>query len=99
MILLLADRSLGFGFAHALMASAFAAFGAALPAAPGYIGTLHAALLEGLTVLGQEREASRAAAIAYHALGYIPMTLLGLFYFLRIDFRFRDISRAREDLS
>ncbi len=96
MLLLLTRGESAFGFAQSLSASAFAALGAAIPLSPGYVGTLHAALFEGLTRLGQPRETARAVAILYHALGYIPTTAVGVFYFFRLDLQFKDISKARE---
>ncbi len=98
MLLLLTRGEGALSFTQSLSASAFAALGAAIPLSPGYVGTLHAALFEGLSLLGQGRESARAVAILYHALGYIPTTLVGLFYFFRLDLRFKDISQARETI-
>jgi hypothetical protein len=81
-----------------MFAQACAVMGAAIPLSPGYVGTLHATLLEGLSYLGQSREKARAIAILYHALAYIPVTTVGLVYFFRTDLRFRDLSHAKEDL-
>ncbi len=99
MLWVLADRTRGFGLAHGMVASSFAALGAAIPLAPGYVGTLHASLLKGLLVLGQEAASARAQTILYHAIGYVTTTLLGVVYFVRLDMRFRDVTTAKEAIS
>lgn len=98
MLLLLSDQFTLPGIVRSMFAQACAVMGAAIPLSPGYVGTLHAALLEGLTYLGQSRETARAIAILYHALAYVPVTVVGLVYFFRTDLRFRDLSHAKEDL-
>jgi glycosyltransferase 2 family protein len=89
----------GFGPLESAFGLAFAAFGAAIPFSPGYVGTLHAAMLAGLGLLGMQREAGVALAILYHALTYVPTTLIGLFYFFRTDLRFADLTRAKENVT
>jgi hypothetical protein len=97
MIIVLARHIIvGFGLVEGLFGQAFAAFGAAIPLAPGYVGTLHAVMLQGLTLLGMEENGARAVVIAYHILNYIPITLLGLILFFRTNISFKDLSRARD---
>jgi uncharacterized protein (TIRG00374 family) len=74
----------------------FAAAGAAIPLAPGFVGTLHAAVLQGFLLLGWDAEAGRAMALLIHASGYLPVTLIGFIYFLRADMSFKEISNAGE---
>jgi uncharacterized membrane protein YbhN (UPF0104 family) len=81
-----------------LFAQAAAAFGAAIPLAPGYVGTLHAALLQGLVTFGFDPEKGRAVAILYHALCYVPVTLLGLIFFFQTRLSFKELSSARESI-
>ncbi|MBD3344519.1 MAG: flippase-like domain-containing protein [Chitinivibrionales bacterium] len=87
-----------FSFLHTLLAQAFASIGAAIPLAPGYIGTLHASLLQGFLYCGLGEEQARAAAILYHATTYISITAAGLFFFFRTDISFREISEAKTNL-
>jgi glycosyltransferase 2 family protein len=95
-MLLTAHR--GFGFMEGLFSQAFAAIGAAIPLAPGYVGTLHAVLLQGLILCGCEREKAQAVTILFHAVPYVTVTLLGLYYFFSMHISFRDISEAEKTI-
>jgi glycosyltransferase 2 family protein len=85
-------KDAGFSLLHGLFAQAFAATGAAIPLAPGYVGTLHAVLLQGLLLCGLSREKAIAAALLYHAIPFCAITLLGLYYFFSMRISFKDIS-------
>jgi uncharacterized protein (TIRG00374 family) len=96
MIFVLTTSQPAFGLLGSMFSQAYATVGAAIPLSPGYVGTLHTMLLQGLTQAGIEAQQARAIAILYHALGYLPVTVLGLFYFFGIDIRFADITRAQK---
>jgi uncharacterized protein (TIRG00374 family) len=81
-----------------LFAQAFAALGAAIPLAPGYVGTMHAVFFQGLTFLGLEKEKAGVVTIFYHAVPYLFVTVLGLFYFFRQHVSFKDISNAQKTM-
>jgi len=66
------------GFINSLFSQAFAAFGAAIPLAPGSVGTLHAVLLQGMTITGCPPSKARAVIIEYHAVQYAAVTAVGL---------------------
>ncbi len=85
-------RDAGFSLLHGLFAQAFAAMGAAIPLAPGYVGTLHAVLLQGLLLCGLPREKAIVTAILYHAIPFCSVTALGLFYFFRMRVSFKELS-------
>jgi uncharacterized protein (TIRG00374 family) len=87
-----------FGFLHGLFAQAFAAMGAAIPLAPGYVGTLHAVFLQGLMLCGVGRENAVAATIFFHAVAYIAVTGLGLYYYFSFGVKFKDISNANAEI-
>ena len=97
MVVLLAGSD-NFGFLYGLFAQAFAALGAAIPLAPGYVGTLHAVMLEGLALCGMARDKAQAITIIFHAVPYITVTLLGLYYFFSLNISFRDISEAEKTI-
>jgi glycosyltransferase 2 family protein len=86
----------GFGILDGLFCSACAAIGAAIPLSPGYVGTLHAALKQGFILCGIGSSKAIAVATIYHAIGYVTVTVLGLWYFFRMKITFKDISRAKE---
>jgi uncharacterized protein (TIRG00374 family) len=81
-----------FYFLNAYFAQAFAALGAAIPLAPGYVGTLHAVLLEGLSLCGLQKEKAQAVAILFHGIPYITITAIGLYYFFKMRISFKEIS-------
>jgi uncharacterized protein (TIRG00374 family) len=87
-----------FGFLHGLFAQAFAALGAAVPLAPGYVGTLHAVFLQGLMLCGVGRENAGVATIFFHAVAYLTVTGLGLYYYFSFGVKFKDISNASKDM-
>lgn len=91
---------LGAGVAHftvltSMFGVAFAAIGAAIPLAPGYVGTLHAMVLKGLGMAGIATDSAGALAILYHAIGYVTVALLGLFFFVQLRVSFSDIRQAQ----
>ena len=99
MIILLAGKTnITFGFLEGLFAQAFAAFGAAIPSAPGYVGTLHAVMLKGLSILGMDGDKARALVIIYHAINYILITLLGLYFLFRMKLSFKEIFNAKKKM-
>jgi uncharacterized protein (TIRG00374 family) len=87
-----------FSFMYGVFSQAFAALGAAIPLAPGYVGTLHAVMLEGLALCGMARDKAQAITILFHAVPYITVTLLGLYYFFSMNISFRDISEAEKTI-
>ena len=100
MIIVLAGNSgIPFGFLEGMFAQAFAAFGAAIPLAPGYIGTIHAIMLQGLEILGMNADKARALIIIYHAVNYILITVLGLYFFFRMKLSIKEISTAKRKMA
>ena len=93
LIFLLIARSVGLEvtWLQALFTAGFMALGAAIPSSPGYVGTLHALVLQGLLLIGLTSAKAGAVAIIFHAAGYISTTALGLWFFFRADLRLRDL--------
>ncbi|MDR3012179.1 MAG: flippase-like domain-containing protein [Chitinispirillales bacterium] len=83
-----------FGVLDSMFAQAFAAFGSAIPLAPGSVGTLHAALFFGLTATGLEAGRAGAVAIVYHGLQYIVVTAFGLLLLAGLHIKFKDITET-----
>jgi glycosyltransferase 2 family protein len=82
-----------------MFAASTAALGAAIPLSPGYVGTLHAALKQGLIMLGVDSQTAIATAVLYHAAGYVTVTILGLFYFFKLKISFKDIRGAKKAIA
>jgi hypothetical protein len=96
---LLAFRAFGIqeGYGAALFVQAVIALGVAIPAAPGYFGTFHAAAVVALhEVYGVAEGATLAFAFGYHLGGFVPVTLLGLWYAWRLGLTLVELRRAEE---
>lgn len=72
------------------------AIGVAIPSAPGFFGVFEALGREGLGLYGIDPTLAVTWAIGYHLLSFIPITLMGAYYFARLGLHFRDIGRATE---
>jgi uncharacterized protein (TIRG00374 family) len=66
------------------------AIGVALPSSPGFFGFFEAAGKIGLAVYGVSPDRAVSWGLGYHILSFIPITLIGLYYFARLDLRFSD---------
>jgi len=66
----------------------------AIPAAPGGLGTYHAAAVYILTsYFFVDRVESQAFAVMLHAVGFLPLLLLGFVFFIRSSLEFKDVSK------
>lgn len=88
-----------FGILGGMFGVAFAALGAAIPLAPGFVGTLHASVLNGLGLAGVAADRAGAIAVLYHAIGYVTVTALGLYYFFSIRLSFNIFKSVKKDVS
>jgi len=85
------------GFLSAIFVEAVVGFGVAIPSAPGFFGTFHAAANFALTdVYGIDEGASLAFAFGYHFGGWLPITMIGLWYAWRLGFSLRDVGAMEE---
>jgi uncharacterized protein (TIRG00374 family) len=86
---------IGVGYSGALFVQAMIALGVAVPSAPGFFGTFHAAALVALSeVYGIPDGPTLAFAFGYHLGGFVPVTLIGLWYAWRLGLRFQDVRDA-----
>ncbi len=92
-------RALGIelGFVAAIFAQAVIAFGASIPALPGYVGTFHAAARFALeTVYGVDAVATAAFAYTFHLGGFFPITFIGLWYARSLGLTLSDVGASEE---
>jgi uncharacterized protein (TIRG00374 family) len=69
------------GFTAAMFTQCAVSMFVAIPAGPGFIGTLQAGVLVSLhDVFAVPAEQALSLAVGYHLAGFIPVTLLGLYY-------------------
>jgi glycosyltransferase 2 family protein len=73
------------------------AIGVALPSSPGFFGFFEAAAVVGLAVYGVPRGEAVSWAIGFHILSFIPITVIGLYYFARLGLHFSDFKTTPDD--
>ncbi|HET9949805.1 MAG TPA: lysylphosphatidylglycerol synthase transmembrane domain-containing protein [Longimicrobiales bacterium] len=87
------------GFLSAIFTEAVVGFGVALPSAPGFFGTFHAAANVALSnVYGVPEAQSLAFAFAYHFGGWVPITAIGLWYAWRLGLSLGEVSRVDAEM-
>jgi glycosyltransferase 2 family protein len=84
---------LGFIEAYILMITAMIAI--AIPAAPGFVGTFHAAMVAALVALGIDKSTAASYAFLQHLIGLIPICLFGFIHFLEANVSFKDIRKMQ----
>jgi uncharacterized protein (TIRG00374 family) len=67
------------------------AIGVAAPSSPGFFGVFEYVAKISLALYGVSENDAIAWGFGYHILTFIPITLLGLYYFGRLDLRFGDL--------
>ena len=72
--------------------------GFVIPGAPGSVGTYHGVAVMGLSLFNVPGDRAAGFAFLLHAMNYIPLTLLGLFYFWKYGLTFRGAQRLAENL-
>jgi uncharacterized protein (TIRG00374 family) len=92
----LAFRAVGINasFGAALFLQGVVALGVSVPSAPGFFGVFEAAAIIGFSVYGVQRDVAVTWAIGYHIVSFIPITLIGLWYFARLGLHVRDVRSA-----
>lgn len=89
----LAFKAVGIGapFSAALFLQAFIALGTAVPALPGFFGIFEYMSVQGLGVYGTSQQQAATWAIGYHLFSFVPVTVIGAYYFTRLGVRLRDL--------
>lgn len=70
------------------------AFGVMIPAAPGFVGTYHVSCQLGLAIYDIDRASSLGYSIVLHATQWVPVTALGLAFFVAANLSFKDIKNV-----
>jgi uncharacterized protein (TIRG00374 family) len=81
-------------FSAALFLQGLIAVGVAVPQAPGYFGVFEAFGQIGLGLYGVPKDAALAWAISFHTLSFIPITIIGAWYFVRAGLSMDDLGGA-----
>ena len=83
-------------FSAALFLQGVLALGVAVPSSPGFVGVFEGAATIGLAVYGVPTTLAVSWAIGYHVLSFIPITVMGAWYFARLGLGMRDLRGASE---
>ena len=70
------------------------AIGVAAPSSPGFFGVFEAFAKIGLAVYSVDGARAVSWAIGFHILSFIPITVIGAYYFLRLGLHFRELRTA-----
>ena len=79
------------GFDVALFVNGTVASAVAAPAGPGFVGTFQFGLTGGLGVYGASGASAVALSLAFHLGGFIPVTLIGLYFAGRLGLSLGDV--------
>lgn len=66
-----------------------------LPSAPGYIGTFDTPGIETLVAFGVERNLAASYTFTLHAALWLPVTVVGAYYFWRAQLQWSDFQKAQ----
>jgi len=83
-------------FSAAILIQSLVALGVALPSAPGFFGLFETAAIAGLAIYGVSRDLATTWAIGFHVASFVPITLIGAYYFSRMDLHLRDIQSSTQ---
>jgi uncharacterized protein (TIRG00374 family) len=78
-------------FDAALFLQGLIAIGVAAPSSPGFFGVFEFAARLGLAVYGIDATRALSWALGFHLLSFLPITLIGAYYFARLGLHFRDL--------
>ena len=81
-------------YSAALFIQGIIAFAVAIPSSPGFFGPFELAGKLGLGVFGVPDAQAVTWAVGFHVLSFIPITIIGAYYFARLGLHFRDIQSA-----
>ena len=84
-------------FSAALVVQGLIAIGVALPSTPGFFGVFEYVATQTLPIYGVNPSLAASWAISYHLVSYIPITLIGFYYFARLGLRFKELQQVRPD--
>lgn len=88
--------SLDLPFSAALFLQMLIAVGVAVPSAPGFFGVFEKLGTVGLAIYGVQATAAASWAIGFHILSFIPITLIGIYYFSRLGLSFGELRAQSE---
>lgn len=86
-----------YGIIEAFVVLVFITFAVAIPSAPGYVGTFHGLVVASMALFGLAGDSARAFAVVLHAINYVPVTLVGLYYFWKRQITLKEVESEVEE--
>jgi hypothetical protein len=80
-------------FSTACFVQGIIALSVAVPSSPGFFGIFEAAASIGLKLYGVDAAFAVSWGIGFHILSFIPITVIGAWYFTRLDLRLSDLKK------
>ncbi len=80
-------------FSAALFVQGIIVLGVALPSSPGFFGVFEAAAALGLKLYGVDDTFAVSWGIGFHILSWIPITVIGAWYFTRLHLHLSDLKQ------
>ncbi len=96
---LLAFRAFGItsvGYPGAVFLQSLIGLAVAVPSSPGFFGPYEAAVKLGLGLWGIPADKAVSLAIGFHIGGFIPVTLIGVFYLWKLGLSWQDLGHSEE---
>jgi uncharacterized protein (TIRG00374 family) len=81
----------------ALLVQGAIVVGVSVPSTPGYFGPFEIAAAAALPLYGVAKPAATTWALLFHVASFIPITLIGIYYFARLGLKMSDIRSASGD--
>ena len=86
-----------YGIIESFVVLVFITFAVAIPSAPGYVGTFHGFVVASMALFGLGGDSARAFAVVLHAVNYVPVTLVGLYYFWKRQITLKEVESEVEE--
>lgn len=83
-------------FAAAVFVQSLIAIGVAAPSTPGFVGVFEFFAVQGLALYGVPSELAFSWGLGFHFVAFIPITVIGLYYFGKLGMHFRDLGKPSE---
>lgn len=92
---------MAFGIDHvpvsgAIFLQSLISLAVAIPSSPGFFGPFEAAARVGLVLWGVPAHTAVSFAIGYHIAGFIPVTVIGIYYVWRFGLSWTEVRRSEE---
>ncbi|MEO8624536.1 MAG: lysylphosphatidylglycerol synthase transmembrane domain-containing protein [bacterium] len=84
-------------YSAALFLQGVIAIGVAVPQAPGFFGVFELFGKEGLSLYGVSPDSAVTWAIGFHFLSFVPITVIGAWYFIRAGLSLGEIQSVESD--